>query len=457
MKNSGERIPCDYCGDEIAVLFCRADSAKLCLLCDLHVHSANDLSRKHLRSQICDNCNAAPVCSRCVTDNLVLCQECDWDAHGNCSASHDRNTVEGFSGCPSPLDLASRWGLDISEKELLSLVNPVIINSNSGFTNWSSLDSILLMDSWFGNEDLMVPNVPCAEIPASSKLVQNPTCGKHKQLILKQLMELLKRNFGNGRDGEDLSPGTPNRSAGQGSVDESGVELEIGVNCNGFMQQQLPFTSLLMGNESLDLKGNVRLIEENSGSLWGCNPPTSEASQIWDFNLGRSRDHEAPNQLEDGYGTSDAGFMIQSYNDIMNRTSSETTKVLENDYGMNCSIINHHVKSEKNNSKKPASFQRSTSLSNSLTLPKACSIPRDTNYMEQPLVFRVEAARTPTKVDMELLAQNRGNAMLRYKEKKRTRRFDKHIRYESRKARADTRKRVKGRFVKASESPGADE
>lgn len=30
-------------------------------------------------------------------------------------------------------------------------------------------------------------------------------------------------------------------------------------------------------------------------------------------------------------------------------------------------------------------------------------------------------------------------------------RYDKHIRYESRKARADTRKRVKGRFVKASE------
>jgi len=30
-------------------------------------------------------------------------------------------------------------------------------------------------------------------------------------------------------------------------------------------------------------------------------------------------------------------------------------------------------------------------------------------------------------------------------------RYDKHIRYESRKARADTRKRVRGRFVKASD------
>ncbi|KAF9620625.1 hypothetical protein IFM89_013651 [Coptis chinensis] len=36
---------------------------------------------------------------------------------------------------------------------------------------------------------------------------------------------------------------------------------------------------LFLLNESLYLKGNVRLIEENSGSLWGCNPPTSESSQ----------------------------------------------------------------------------------------------------------------------------------------------------------------------------------
>jgi hypothetical protein len=31
-------------------------------------------------------------------------------------------------------------------------------------------------------------------------------------------------------------------------------------------------------------------------------------------------------------------------------------------------------------------------------------------------------------------------------------RYDKHIRYESRKLRADTRKRVKGRFVKSTEA-----
>ncbi|XP_075505580.1 zinc finger protein CONSTANS-LIKE 10-like isoform X2 [Primulina tabacum] len=45
----------------------------------------------------------------------------------------------------------------------------------------------------------------------------------------------------------------------------------------------------------------------------------------------------------------------------------------------------------------------------------------------------------------------RNCAVLRYKEKKKSRRFDKKIRYVSRKARADSRMRVKGRFVKTGD------
>lgn len=46
----------------------------------------------------------------------------------------------------------------------------------------------------------------------------------------------------------------------------------------------------------------------------------------------------------------------------------------------------------------------------------------------------------------------RNDAVLRYKEKKKNRKFDKRVRYATRKARADVRKRVKGRFVKAGEA-----
>ncbi|KAK8616383.1 hypothetical protein V6N13_017934 [Hibiscus sabdariffa] len=50
--------------------------------------------------------------------------------------------------------------------------------------------------------------------------------------------------------------------------------------------------------------------------------------------------------------------------------------------------------------------------------------------------------------------QARDKAKMRYNEKKKTRTFGKQIRYASRKARADTRKRVKGRFVKAGNHKG---
>lgn len=48
----------------------------------------------------------------------------------------------------------------------------------------------------------------------------------------------------------------------------------------------------------------------------------------------------------------------------------------------------------------------------------------------------------------ELNSQERDTAICRYKEKKKTRRYDKHIRYESRKVRAESRTRIRGRFAK---------
>ncbi|KAG1363522.1 hypothetical protein COCNU_11G003490 [Cocos nucifera] len=47
-KRSLRNLPCDYCGEAAAVLYCRADAARLCLPCDRDVHAANTLARKHI-------------------------------------------------------------------------------------------------------------------------------------------------------------------------------------------------------------------------------------------------------------------------------------------------------------------------------------------------------------------------------------------------------------------------
>ena len=57
--------------------------------------------------------------------------------------------------------------------------------------------------------------------------------------------------------------------------------------------------------------------------------------------------------------------------------------------------------------------------------PKCYDASKDIQFTEHSVLLRGETTRTAaiTKADMEMLAQNRGNAMLRYKEKKKSRRY----------------------------------
>ncbi|RXH79943.1 hypothetical protein DVH24_041090 [Malus domestica] len=478
-KSGGvEGVPCDFCSDQPAVLYCRADSAKLCLFCDQHVHSANLLSRKHVRSQICDNCSSEAVSVRCSTDNLVLCQECDWDAHGSCSvtAAHDRTPLEGFSGCPSALELASLLGLDLQDKNLPARPDPQLQNWDMGLP---SVDP-----SWngFGMQDLMVP-IQNGVVDLTGDMKRQNSggiSGKQKQGIQKQLLELLKRDLDGGRGGggsgsENLVPGTQTRNGwqeenGKGNGDVEGLASIDVRNENGgvggvaaraasletVLQQQTPFSTMLMMPEE----------NRDGDMLWDSNPHGQ--TQIWDFNLGRLRDHEESGPLKVTYGSNVSGFMIKDFSELMKESSLTDTKMLRDIYQMNSPVGHDDIKFNITSNNPAGSLGPATSESNNVPIgqplsgsvfgdDKGSGASNDISFMEQSFLMRgdsISMRTVGTKADMELLAQNRGNAMLRYKEKKKTRRYDKHIRYESRKARADTRKRVKGRFVKATtESP----
>ncbi|OAY43854.1 zinc finger protein CONSTANS-LIKE 14 [Manihot esculenta] len=497
-KSETTQVPCDFCTDQVAVLYCRADSAKLCLFCDQHVHSANLLSRKHLRSQICDNCTSEPVSVRCATDNLVLCQECDLDAHGSnfVSASHDRTPIEGFSGCPSAMELALIWGFDLDEKKL---DDP----STSLIPSWSGCgvqDVVMQVEPWMCRSnggvsylDLIVPNdkatvygnVNNVEMVTMSKEQQSPTCGKYKHLIYKQLVELLNRNLitgdggggdGGGGGGDNLMPQTPNRSCWQGNVEAADFGNGNASNVASStvpqqpLQEQAPFTSLLMMPSQMDLKPSGQVAGEDL--IWDGNA-NAQGTQIWDFHLGQLRTHEESDQLELAYGSTDAGFVINNIGEFMKEASLSNAKILGDRYQLDCpfacddmSLFNLKLQNNSNNA--TASQGPATSESNNLSIArpssgstfsklKSSSGGKDSQFMdmEQKILVTGDSVSTmlATKADMELLAKNRGTAMQRYKEKKKTRRYDNHIRYESRKARADTRKRVKGRFVKATDAP----
>ncbi|EOA27198.1 hypothetical protein CARUB_v10023307mg [Capsella rubella] len=411
---SSTTVACDFCGERTAVLFCRADSAKLCLPCDQHVHSANLLSRKHVRSQICDNCSKEPVSVRCFTDNLVLCQECDWDVHGSCSsaAAHERSAVEGFSGCPCVSELAAVWGIDLEGKKKEEEREEERLTENFG----------MALDSWVSGSNIVQDLIVPYDTPMKK---QSFSLGRSKQVVYRQLEELLKRDFVS--------------CEGDGDGDGRGeIMIREGINGGSNMSQLSPttsFTSLLLSTEYQSSCGNA-------ATQWNAASHTTDQkahnTQIWDFNLGKSRNPEEPSPVEPKGST----FTLNNATHIKNDTTN--VKALRDSYQDDCI---------RSSSTKGQEISKSNNVPAAIHSHKSSNNSSDLHFTEHVVIPSTKTTRlvAATNADLERMAQNRDNAMQRYKEKKKTRRYDKTIRYETRKARAETRLRVKGRFVKATD------
>ncbi|KAG8485351.1 hypothetical protein CXB51_021260 [Gossypium anomalum] len=134
---------CDFCGHQRPVVYCRSDAACLCLSCDRNVHSANALSRRHSRTLLCERCNSQPALVRCTEERVSLCENCDWIGHGTSTSNltYKRQTINCYSGCPSSAELSSLWpffwqspspGESTCEKEL----GLMSITENIETTSW---------------------------------------------------------------------------------------------------------------------------------------------------------------------------------------------------------------------------------------------------------------------------------------------------------------------------------
>lgn len=370
-------MPCDFCGEEIAVIYCRADSAKLCLHCDRHVHSANALSRKHLRTQICNGCSSQPVTFRSSGDGLSLCQDCDFDV------PHERVPLEGFSDCPTAMELAATWSLDLAGK--------------SSF--WFSVD-------------------------------RRQHGGGVKPALLRQLTEMAKREAASAPPC-DLGPETPVRNNTCREADD-GADL-----------RQMPYSFLMVPPGRCPNRGERDPLPDED-IFWDCS------SQIWDFHLGRSKDDTEA--LSRGV-SNDAAFMVKCYADL----PAEAGDAYGSSYpSMPGDISSADVGVVPNSGTNWPSKSCQNASAIVGTSGASSGEPRDVSNGDQfpPAAGSGGAAWVTGRMDGELLALNRDSAMLRYREKRKNRRYEKRIRYESRKARADTRERVKGRFVKSVEGHG---
>lgn len=112
---------CDSCKTTSATVFCRADSAFLCLLCDSKIHAANKLASRHARVWVCEVCEQAPASVTCKADAAALCVTCDNDIHSAnpLARRHERVPVVPFYD--SNVEVKSHGGTDGDDDEVIMM------------------------------------------------------------------------------------------------------------------------------------------------------------------------------------------------------------------------------------------------------------------------------------------------------------------------------------------------
>ncbi|GMH27777.1 hypothetical protein Nepgr_029620 [Nepenthes gracilis] len=360
---------CDFCGESVALLFCRADSAKLCLACDREVHSANPLFSKHIRWLLCDACDSSSASIFCFTDRSVLCQNCDHEFHISLKGSpvHDRRSLEGFSGCPTVSRLSSLVGFaDFDAKSLplddksASVGGGIFVDSEEN-NEWAS--DLLVWDTpaIFSIDELIAStdkghNFQALGVPTLPK-DRNLACGQHKQEVLRQLCQLVK--------------------------------VERNLNHE---------TELALGNQFTVQEGHFGAHDIREAPHHDVEPIASPG-------------HEASS-----FPCSD-GFIEDISSTLFGGHFEESALTSDRDL---------------------AAGSGANLAGNALNPSNA--------YIAESM------ALSPRVPGHEFRTADRDSALSRYKEKKRTRRYEKHIRYESRKALAEGRTRIKGRFAKMDHS-----
>ncbi|XP_019707669.1 zinc finger protein CONSTANS-LIKE 9 isoform X2 [Elaeis guineensis] len=381
---------CDFCREQRSMVYCRSDAASLCLSCDLNVHSANALSRRHFRSLLCDRCISQPAIVRCIEENVSLCQNCDWNGHGGSASCHKKQTINGYSGCPSTAELSRIWSfvlefppmVDSNCEQGMGLMS-INDNSVSNTGKMDDMESANKLNPWIGSSSISAvnPMVCTADQPAGS--VDSTT---HKLYSTGTKDLICKDDFYDDFNMDDVDLTFENyeelfgasHSNAEQLFDDAGIDSffelneipAVNSNCQGeFVAEAESMQAAFSNAVSADS------VMSNPGSKADPNP-YFPARQAW------------------------SGLSL-SFSGLTGESSAGDCQ----DCGMSSMLF--------------------------MGEPPWCPTgPESSSY-------------TPA---------SRDSAVMRYKEKKKARKFEKKIRYESRKARADVRRRVKGRFVKAGEA-----
>ncbi|XP_055823607.1 zinc finger protein CONSTANS-LIKE 9-like [Solanum dulcamara] len=399
---------CEYCGEQRSIVYCRSDSACLCLSCDRNVHSANALSQRHSRTLVCERCNSQPAIFRCVEERVSLCQNCDWMAHASSStgSTHKRQALNCYTGCPSAVELSTIW-------------------------------SFLLDDPSVGDST-------CEQGMGSMSITDcQPGDSQHPQV--KDKSQNMSSALDEANDLYNLVKSAPFMGSSMPGLDNElhNVELPDGstnltwskVSNSGTKDSNLFDDDPFYDDFNMD---EVDLSIENYEELFGVS--IDNCDQLF-----KSED------IDGLFGTKDMSVAESSFQGVNAVEGSTVGRV--NTVQSACSNAASAESMMSCKTEPPtlcfARQQSSVSFSN-LTGESNAGDYQDCGASS--MLRMGELPWHPPCPESSMPSTSRSDAVLRYKEKKKTRQFDKRVRYVSRKARADVRRRVKGRFVKAGDA-----
>ncbi|KAG0484756.1 hypothetical protein HPP92_008835 [Vanilla planifolia] len=399
---------CDFCGAHQALVYCKPDEARLCLPCDRFIHSANAISCRHLRSQLCHRCHAQPASLICPEDRIALCERC------NLAADSPRRHIPAgvYTGCPSPAEIYTILFAATSNEVSLPAAGDednTALDAPSGTASslgvlYRPIQPDKFEPNWIHSSSSCITSGMASVLPYAVDQVHffpkdtNPT-------KLDYNAPLKDYEIGDEDDlREDLGLG------------DGAFDVEVTDEIFGWTQLDPKLTFRDTGLDGFAMEKNLSFADCH------CNLESAvEASSSvpHDFVPIPPRVIATSSTLE--AASSNADQLLQNLNP--NKSIQLAFPSANVCPGMSLSLSN------LNGERTAANYQD-------------CGISA---------IFLPSEPQWDSNQDISC-PQARNEAKMRYNEKKKSRLFGKQIRYASRKARADTRKRVKGRFVKAGEA-----
>ncbi|KAE8685273.1 Zinc finger protein CONSTANS-LIKE 9 [Hibiscus syriacus] len=397
---------CDFCCEQPSIVYCRSDAACLCLSCDQSVHSANALSKRHLRTPLCGRCNFQPAFVRCAEERVSLCQNCDLMGHSTSTSNltHRRETVNSYSGCPSSAELSSIWlffsqspsaGESTCEQELREMS----INENVERNSWCPIENTI------SQNDNGVAEV------------------NHDRNV-----NVDSRSTWDGSSNPELGSAPQFLHQPAGTTDTSLTKLSCPQTKYAGVCEDDLYDDFNMDEFDLDLEK----YEELFGVTLNHSEEILENGQM-DSLFGTKAMSVTDSYCQGAVAAEDSspGLVNGIQPAFSNAASADSMLSSKTD-----SILYFTARQDHSS----FSFSGHTGESNG------------GDYQDcgaSSMLLMGQPSWCPPSAEGSFPSASRSDAVMRYKEKKKTRKFEKRVRYASRKERADVRKRVKGRFVKA--------